>query len=196
MKISTLLLSCLIGFSISAMASAIEEREETYGVCVIAPENTNSVPGVDLSPGRHLHKLMARSLHQDVLRELATGYPSAKALERFWQWEKDLKIRVISNPKHGTIIGENHGYMQSKNFIGKDSVELIAEGNDINGKVISAKLIYFINIMPRKKYHGWADTAESHLGYLKKYCGKTKERWRISNTPSTSGTMAPQQQSQ
>lgn len=120
---------------------------------------------------------------------------SADDLKWLKEWDKGMEIKIVRAPKHGQMIIDDSmdadypSYVPDKNFVGRDSVEVLVSAKDLQGRPISKKLVYFINVLPQKEMD---KVVSRHKAMVKKYCGTSKPDWRISGSASPNASLTRQ----
>jgi hypothetical protein len=156
------------------VAAASASQAQTYGVCQFVPNPT--VGGIELEPATYLTKLLPK----DFLDRLYLNDLSQEQWDWYGNWLDTLSVKVLNAPQHGKMVGYRlESYSPNDGFTGKDSLDLLVQGKDMNGRPISLKLVYFVNVVSKNDY---VKVADNYSKSLSKYCGTTKPYWRISDS--------------
>jgi hypothetical protein len=168
----------------SASVKSSIARKMTYGVCDLSVTNEDktlrTVP------------YMKRFLSKDM--QLTLSLPSGAHLRQEavdWLEQADSFAKtVLLAPKHGKLVNfENDPYIQylpEKGYIGKDRIDLLVEGKDDLGRPIAMTVRYYINVLPSKEIDKVIVDERTYSKAIKKYCGTSKQAWRISySVPSS-----------
>lgn len=162
----------------SASVPAAAVRKMTYGVCDLSvadeDKTLRTVP------------YMKHFLSKDM--QLTLSLPSGAHLRQEavdWLEQADSFAKtVLLAPKHGKLVNfENDPYIQylpEKGYIGKDRIDLLVEGKDDLGRPIAMTIRFYINVLPRQEIDKAIVNGQTYAKAIKKYCGTSKEAWRIS----------------
>ena len=155
----------------------------TDGICAFKWANTEAVNRSAMYMA--YADYMLDFLPQDfVENKIKTKGISSVNLKWLREWDNSLVIKVTVPPKHGDMLiddrmDEAHpSYSPHKGYVGKDRVEVLVSGKDLEGRSISKKLVYFINVLPEKEMDA---VVKKYSAAVKKYCGTADPVWRISS---------------
>lgn len=172
----------------SASVKSSTVRKMTYGVCDLSVTNEDNT--------LRTVPYMERFLSKDM--QLTLSLPSGAHLRQEavdWLEQADSFAKtVLLAPKHGKLVNfENDPYIQylpEKGYIGKDRIDLLVEGEDELGRPIAMTIRYYINVLPRKEIDKVIVNEQTYAKAIKKYCGTSKEAWRISySNPASDAAM-------
>ena len=168
---------------------------QTHGICKFQWANTETENHISMVMG--YEEYMLDLLPQDfVENKIRTKGISSANLKWLNEWSNSLVIKVTVPPMHGEMVIDDRitrmhpSYSPHKGYVGKDRLEVLVTGKDLEGRAISKKLVYFINVLPQKEMDV---VVKKYSASVKKYCGTTKPVWRISldNTaPVTADSLA------
>jgi hypothetical protein len=163
-------------YATTALGSAVDP---TYGVCEFA--STHAYGGNEFNPSGIFLELLPKDFRDRVRKNSL----SQKDWDTFSDWEKHVSLQVLTPPRHGKVSPPGLlSYFANDGYIGKDRIEVIVSGQDLNGHEISMKLIYFINVVRKEDFHSIADNYDQSLA---KFCHVRREFWRISRTRGANG---------
>ena len=100
-------------------------------------------------------------------------------------------VKRLYAPKHGVLIQEggvkNYGgsYVPNKGYVGKDRVDFLVTGKDLDGKPFEMTVKYYINLLPDDKLQKAIKNDKTYQQAIKQYCGHSKGEWRISEAENT-----------
>ena len=162
---------------------AVARPMRTDGVCNIVPANSPEYPDENAASGMGYSDYMQDFLPKNWVQDhVGKGAYSSADLKQYTDWSDSLEITVTQPPRHGKMlvvptVDSKPSYVPNKNYIGKDRVEVEIRGKDFDGRAITKKVIYFINVVPSEKMNG---IIAKYTSALQKYCGTDKPEWRIS----------------
>jgi hypothetical protein len=168
----------------SASVPATAVRKMTYGVCDLSVANRGST----LRTVPNMMDFLSKDMQ--LMLSLPSGaHLSQEAVDWLEQADSFAKT-VLLAPKHGELVNlENDPYIQylpEKGYIGKDRIDLLVEGEDDLGRPIAMTIRYYINVLPRKEIDRVIVDEQTYSKAIKKYCGTSKQAWRISySVPSS-----------
>lgn len=124
---------------------------------------------------------------QDILPKDLSGVDAgpgrtADQLAWFENWQKSIRVTVVSAPRHGRMIVDDKidrrqpSYFPNKGFVGKDRVDVLVSAKDGKGRLVTRKLVYFINVLPGETFEKLAD---NHRPMVKRHCGKDAPVWPV-----------------
>ena len=97
----------------------------------------------------------------------------------------------MNKPRHGVIPsfsshkGINDGvYVPNKDFIGKDRVDFLVSGKDLDGRPFELTVKYYINVVSDTQLQKAIKNDKTYQQAMKKYCSSSTATWRISDSDS------------
>lgn len=161
-------------------------RKMTYGVCDLSVANEDKT----LRTVPYMKSFLSKDM------QLTLSLPSGAHLRQEavdWLEQADSFTKtVLLAPKHGKLVNnENEPFVQylaEKDYIGKERIDLLVEGQDDLGRPIAMTMRYYINVLPRKEIDKIIVNEQTYSRAIKKYCGTSKEAWRISYSDTAAYT--------
>jgi hypothetical protein len=173
----------------STASSKTAVRKMTYGVCGLFYAYDDDLYDRAVDRDRSINSLNPDPYLIDFLPleiQEAFSYPHSaligEELDRHKEWEeKPKKYTLLRAPKHGKFVcvedGPYNHYLPDRNYVGKDRIDLLVEGEDYEGRPISMTLRYYINVLPSEEL-----SKVDYYRAIKKYCGTKNGSWRISGS--------------
>jgi VCBS repeat-containing protein len=171
-----------------AEIAAPSVRRMTYGVCQFVPQNDTPMDAAQefsaymLTPRRYMNY----SLSQRIQDNLAVNALLQSDIDWYDQWFGSLKVSVLTPPSHGKFVNVatdlSYQYLPNRGYTGQDRVDLLVEGKDDLGQAVSMTLRYYVNILPQKEFDEAIANSKNFAKATSKYCGSSKDAWRISTT--------------
>ncbi len=158
---------------VAASSVQVDSELKTYGVCLIDGERSKTY-GTGVSPSLVMIDFLPKYFRENNLR-------TPEEVDWLGRFGDDFSVKVIREPKHGSFKMGDFGsgtYRAEAGFFGKDRIDLIVRGMDNVGSPIAAKIIYFINIVPRDVHEKYISSR--NYNFQKKYCGVPNWYWPIS----------------
>ncbi len=171
MRAATLALATVIVFSTSVVGA-----ERTDAVCTFVQADGGPM---SMGYGEYLYEFLPPSF----VNSLGKGM-SADDIARLNDWYAKIQVRVLLPPAHGsmsinpTLDPGKPSYAPAKGFRGQDRVDVRIQGVDFEGRNISKKVVFYVNVLkPREFDH--VTTRQGHRAAIAKYCGSQKPVWRL-----------------
>lgn len=167
----------------AASNSASSVRRMTYGVCELVyatdeiSENQDSSVN-ELHPTTYMDKFLSPKLQKAL--NMPAG--AAPAINDVWyeHWSSSFKISLLKAPMYGKFVNMSNDpysqYLPVRDYIGKDTVDLLVEGFDDKDRPVALTLKYYINVLPEKELHKIVDEGKS-AKLQEKLCGKNESYW-------------------
>ena len=158
-----------------ASTSSDKVRNLTYGVCefVLADK---SFPG-ELSPKGLVVNLLTGNLKKDF----GNGVMSDDERRLVYDFIDSVTVKNLSEPKHGAIFNKT-SYLPNKDYIGKDRVDFLLEGKDLNGRAFAIRAKYYINVLPDAQLNEVIKSHKTRQRAEKEYCGTIESIWRVTDS--------------
>jgi hypothetical protein len=170
-------------------------KKLTYGVCDLQSSITDERSyKVALKGGRGLSPV-----DNVALNILPKGYytetiaKAGAADDRNYtvpDWMDSLIIKRINEPKHGVMAKADVPdyykgftgslYVPNKDFIGKDRVDFLVTGKDLDGKPFEMTVKYYINVVSDTQLQKAIKNDKTYQQAMKMYCDSSTTTWRIS----------------
>lgn len=170
--------AAVLADSSSATVPTAAARKMTYGVCDLSVANENKT----LRTVPYLKRFLSKDMQLKL--SLPNGAFISEDAEAWLQQADNFAKTVLIAPKHGKLVNSENvpyiEYLPTKGYVGKDSINLLVEGKDDLGRPIAMTIRYYINVLPRKEINKVIVNEQMYSKAIKKYCGTSKEAWRIS----------------
>jgi hypothetical protein len=165
-------------------------RKMTYGVCELFYSYNEwhyeraQDSGESLGATVYMTHFLPRKMQE------ALSLPSGDAgidWEWFGEWMDSFKVTLLRAPEHGKFVNMKNTqygqYLPDQDYVGKDRIDLLVEGQDDKERPIALTLRYYINVLPREELSKIVLERRSSQ-VRKELCGKNNY-WRISSDSST-----------
>ena len=173
------------GVVLTAAAPSSAQRTMNYGICeFIHAWDEHSAYDKGFYVPLHAQYLAVEFLPKNLREGFYNNSPVSDEAKLVFDWIDKVIVKRLSEPQHGVLLYDDqdkYRYVPSKGYFGKDRVDFLLEGKDLSGRSFSAKVNYYINVLPEAQFDSAIRDDESHRRALKKYCGVTKGRWRTSD---------------
>lgn len=163
------------------VASRTEVSADAKGICLFA--------SADADPNDRPSALYLGyvSYLQDIVPKDLSGVDAgpartAEQLAWFDNWARAVKVVVVRAPIHGSMIQDeamdpdHPSYRPNKGFVGKDRVDVLVSAKGAKGRLVTRKLVYFINVVPEVQF---GKIADNHQLMIRRHCGQAEPVWSI-----------------
>jgi hypothetical protein len=170
-------------------------KKLTYGTCNLIPaiisdhnyETALKYPGGDFD---------VAWLAMQLLVPWSEGPHTADSSDFLYDLAYSFEVKRLNAPKHGLVVKERSdkkyisSYVPNKNYTGKDRVDFLVTGKDLDGKPFEMTVKYYINVVPDDKLQKAIKYDKTYQQAIKQYCGHSKGTWRISESDASSSLIS------
>lgn len=173
----------------STQTTSAAVKKLTYGVCYIEPSITVQDKGGEIFLAPYniaLHKILPKEYTSELVGKAGAADDRNNIVT---DWLYSLDVKRLNEPEHGVIIKDAKGfreilYAPNKNYIGKDRLDFLVTGKDLDGKPFEMTVKYYINMMPDDKLQKLIKNEKAYQQAVKQHCGSSVGKLRISETDS------------